>query len=93
MVDIKLTAARADVLRAVAAGEVSHHRNWGHDPDEDKWRRPGERGKKVNAIVGFLRQARLVELGPASGPSMYSPKPWKLTTAGERWLAENGGAA
>jgi hypothetical protein len=84
MNDIKLTQSRADVLRAAAAGEVTHHRYWGRDPDEDKWGR-----KKVNAAVEFLRKAGLVELGPANGPSMYASKPWRLTPLGEQWLADN----
>lgn len=90
MNDIKLTAARAEILKAVSRGEVTHHRNWGHDPDEDKWRPATGGNKKVNGPVEFLRQAKLIALGPAFGPSMYASKPWQLTAAGERWLAENG---
>jgi hypothetical protein len=87
MTDIKLTAARLDVLKAVERGEVKHHRSWGHDPDEDKWRPATGGSKKVNGAIAFLRQVGFVELGSASGPSMYSPKPWNLTEAGEQHLA------
>jgi hypothetical protein len=87
MPDIKLTGARLDVLKGVAAGEVSHHRNWGRDPDEDIWRPGGYGRKKVNGAVEFLRTVHLIQLGPASGPSMYSAQPWVLTANGEQWLA------
>lgn len=89
MTDVKLTPARADVLKGVAAGEVNHHRNWGRDPDEDIWRPAGDVRRRVNATVGFLRKAGLIRVGPATGPSMYSPQPWQLTEAGEQWLAEH----
>ncbi len=87
--DIKLTAARAAVLRGVAAGEVKHHRNWGSEPDEDTWRPGGYGHRKVNAVVEFLRKAGLIEMAPAEHPSMYAPKPWQLTDAGKQWLAEH----
>jgi hypothetical protein len=88
--DIKLTDARAEVLRAIAAGEVSHHRSWGHDPDEDVWRPGGYGRKKVNGVVAFLKEARLIKLGPPVGPSMYAAQPWQLTEDGETWLARAG---
>ena len=92
MTAVKLTPARAEVLRAVAAGQVKHYRNWGKDPDEDCWGPSGYgRGKKVTAAVEFLLKEKLIEQGPAEHASMYAPKPWKLTEAGEQWLAENGG--
>lgn len=93
MADIKLTASRSDVLRGVAAGEVKHHRNWGRDPDEDVWRPGGYGRKKVNGVVAFLKEARLIKLGPPEHASMYAPQPWQLTEAGEQWLAENDGNA
>jgi hypothetical protein len=93
MNDVKLSATREAVLRGVALGEVKHHRNWGHDPDEDVWRPATGGRKKVNAAVKYLRDARLVALGPATGPSMYSARLWQLTEAGERWLAEHEEAA
>lgn len=89
MYDVKLSAAREAVLRAVALGEVKHHRTWGHDPDEDVWRPAAGGRKKVNAAVEYLRAAKLIGLGPATGPSMYSARMWQLTEAGERWLAEH----
>lgn len=91
MTDVKLTPARAEVLRGVANGEVKHHRNWGHDPDDDLWRPATGGRKRVNAAIAWLREAGLVTLGCASGPFMYASKPWQLTEAGEQWLAENGG--
>lgn len=90
MTDLKLTPARAEILRAVAAGQVKHYRNWGKDPDEDCWSPSGYgRGKRVTAAVDFLRQAKLIETGPAEHASMYAPKPWRLTEAGQRWLSEH----
>ncbi len=85
---IKLTPARRDVLKAVSDGEVKHHRNWGHDPDEDVWRPATGGRKKVNAAVEFLRQAKLITTGRPEHASMYAPKPWQLTEAGERYLNE-----
>lgn len=93
MDSINLTPARAEVLRAVAAGEVKHHRNWGRDPVEDKWRPAGSVSKRVTATVNFLRDAGLIKVGPAEHASMYAPQPWLLTEAGERWLADNDGGA
>jgi hypothetical protein len=90
MVDIKLTAARAAVLKAVGDGEVKHHRNWGRDPDEDVWRPATGGRKKVNGAAEFLYKAGLIVQGPAEHASMYAPKPWQLTEAGEQWLAQNG---
>lgn len=92
MATAKLTEARADVLRGVAAGEVKHHRNWGPDPDEDVWRPGGYGRKKVNGAVQFLKEAGLVKIGPAEHASMYAPQPWQVTEAGEKWLAESGDA-
>ncbi len=82
---IKLTAARADVLRAVANEEVKHRRHWGKDPDDDKWGH-----KTVTGACAFLRQVKLIRLGRSLGPSMYASQMWELTEAGQRWLAENG---
>lgn len=90
MPNLKLTPARLDVLKGVAAGEVSQHRSWGHDPDEDVWRPATGGRKKVNGAVAWLKDADLIALGPAVGPSMYAAKPWQLTEAGEKYLAENG---
>lgn len=89
MADIKLTPARADVLRAVSRGEVKHHRSWGHDPDEDVWRPATGGRKKVTAAVNHLQQAGLVVEGPAEHASMYAAKPWQITEAGEQWLEAN----
>lgn len=89
MTPSKLTAARAEVLRAVAWGEVKHYRNWGHDPDEDVWRPATGGRKKVNGVVAFLKGAGLVRLGQAEHASMYAPQPWLLTESGEQWLAEH----
>jgi len=87
MADVKLTPARLDVLKAVAAGQVKHYRNWGKDPDEDCWSPSGHgRGKKVTAAIEFLRKEKLIEMGPAEHASMYAPKPWRLTEAGEEYL-------
>lgn len=90
MTDIKLTADRAEVLRAVAAGEVEHRRNWGHDPDDDIWRPGGHGRRRVNGTVAYLQEAGLVKPGPAAGPSRYAAQPWQLTEAGEQWLARAG---
>jgi hypothetical protein len=87
MGDVRLTDARAEVLRAVAAGEVNRHRSWGHDPDEDVWRQDGCGRRKVNGAVAFLKDVKLIKLGPAVGPSRYAAQPWQLTAAGEEWLA------
>lgn len=89
MTAVKLTATREAVLRAVGRGEVNHHRNWGHDPDEDVWRPTDGGRKKVNGPVDYLQQAGLVELGPAARPSIYASRPWQLTEAGARWLTEH----
>jgi hypothetical protein len=90
MADIRLTAPRAEVLRAVAAGQVKHYRNWGKDPDEDCWSENGiGRGKKVTAPIMFLFKHNLIKEGPAEHASIYAPKPWQLTEAGAEWLAQH----
>ena len=89
MPDLKLTAARVDVLKGVAAGEVTHRRNWGHDPDEDVWKPGGYGRKRVNAAIKALADAKLIYQGAPVGPSMYASRPWRLTAAGEQWLAQH----
>jgi hypothetical protein len=90
--DITLTPARLAVLKGVSDGEIQHLRRWGRDPDEDVWRPATGGRKKVKAAVDYLRKAGLIVTGPALHASMYAPQPWQLTSAGESFLAEQGGA-
>ena len=89
MSTLALTEARRAVLQAVAVGEVKHHQSWGHNPNEDVWRPATGVRKKVNGAVAWLKQAGLVALGRPEHASLYAPRPWQLTEAGEKWLAEN----
>lgn len=80
------TKTRLNLLRAVAAGEVMHYRNWGHDPDQDKWRVPGERHRVVTTRMEELRRAGWVELGNRTVPSLYAPSLWSITDLGREIL-------
>lgn len=90
MVDIKLTPTRAVVLRAVAAGEVLHHRTWDvKKPDYDVWTPASGTTRKVTADVLKLREARLVRIGRSLSASAFSAQELELTDAGVQWLAAN----
>lgn len=86
MTTIKLTPARVELLRAVAAGEVKHHRTW--DLKKPNYDTIGHR--RVTAEMGKLREHGLVRIGRSLSASAFSAQVWDLTEAGEQWLAENG---
>jgi hypothetical protein len=84
--DLKLTATRLDLLKAVAAGEVKHRTGSRPSEDCDEWKRPGEVAKKVTVTVKWLRDAGLIANGPKEHASFFAPAPWLLTEVGEHYL-------
>ncbi|MEU8158081.1 hypothetical protein AB0B94_30880 [Micromonospora sp. NPDC048986] len=89
MADLNMTPTRVALLRGVAAGQVDHHRTWDvKKPDYDVWKwMPGAQ-RRVTTDIAKLRAAKLIEVGPAKGPSMYASQPWRLTDAGRQVLAD-----
>ncbi|MFI1994751.1 hypothetical protein [Actinoplanes sp. NPDC020271] len=87
MADVKLTPARAEVLRGVAAGQVVR---WGSmdtsAPDVDRWTWSPGAARKVNREMAALHDAGLVRYEREAG-RLHAL--WQLTEAGEKWLAEN----
>ena len=86
MADLKLTAARLDVLKGVAAGEVKHHTMRKSSENYDEWRPGGYDGRKVTKQVEWLRDNGLIAMGPKEHGSFYALAPWRLTEAGETYL-------
>lgn len=91
MTTITLTPARAAVLKAVGDGKVTHHRSMRtSEPDHDEHELSPGRHRKVTRDMQFLAEAGLAHYRMESGRLDAT---WKLTTAGEQWLAENEGRA
>lgn len=89
MTDIKLSPTRTAVLRGVADGQVKRHKFSMRADHEDRWHVPGEVAKKVDAAVQWLYDAKLIARGQPEHASFFAPRPWRLTEAGEKWLAGN----
>lgn len=90
MSTIKLTPTRAAILRGVAAGQVVHHRTWDRKkPDYDVWTWMAGATRKVTADITKLKDAGLIRVGRATGPSMYATQVWELAPAGQEWLSSN----
>jgi hypothetical protein len=84
--NLKPTAARLALMRAVAAAEVTRIHYWNHGRGPDRivvrWNL-----KTVTGRYNELQAAGLVRLG-ASGASMYHPRSVELTDAGQQWLTD-----
>lgn len=84
-----MTPGRIALLRGIQAGQVEHHRLWNtKKPDYDLWHWMAGAQRRVTTDVTKLAAAKLCEKGLANGQSVYSSKPWRLTAAGVKVLAD-----
>jgi hypothetical protein len=95
-VTLKKTAARLELLQAVADGAVTHIRSWAGGSDLDRWDRgpaaaiTGRRFRVVTGRMHALRTLGLVTY-PQTRLGDYSTQVWQLTDAGRDLLVEWGG--
>jgi hypothetical protein len=86
MAEVKLTAARLDLLKAVAAGNVKHCTRSNPSNDHDYLRTEEGGSKKVTKSVEWLYAAGLIAKGSKEHASFFASAPWLLTEAGEHYL-------
>lgn len=91
MVDLKPTAARLALLRAITDPDVKVYsfREFSTDKPMSVWHLPDHSERVVTVRVAEMETAKLIEKGAASGPSWYARRPWEITEAGRAWLAEH----
>lgn len=89
---LTITGLRADILRAVKAGNVQRHRGWTvNEKTRDVWQVNDHTKKTVTKTCNDLSApgVGLIRPGRTLGRSIYSPQVWELTEAGEKALAEH----
>lgn len=91
MTDLKPTAARLALLRAIADPGVTVYtcREFASGKPMSVWNLPDHSERLVTKRCADLAAAKLIEKGKASGPSWYARRPWEITEAGRAWLAEH----
>jgi hypothetical protein len=89
--DLTITAARADILRAIADPTIEVYASLGSIFNAswlsaDVWvKYPDGTRRKVTKTVGDMDEAGLVERAPGSS---RAPRPYTLTPDGEKALAD-----
>lgn len=88
MSEVRLTEARAELLRAARDGELTETQPWNlRKPPYVLWRNDSGTSRVTGPCKALL-DGGLLKRGAQTGASLYSSRPIEITVEGERVLTE-----